>query len=273
MAGLDALVIGGMDHHDPPPRPRIDRGRREKPRAFALGGLEMAQEHRGIGAVEVVARILLLGLAEDVAITQRNGRLRIVEGHVHDVIDAQHIHREAFEAIGDLARDGGAVVAADLLEIGELAHLHAVAPDLPAQAPGAERRALPVVLDKADVVAGGIEPDGREASQIERLHVGGGWFDDDLILVIMLEPVGVVAIAPVGRPARGLDIGRSPGARPERAQRRRGVEGARAHLHVVGLQDGAALRRPIGLKPQDHLLKAARRPRRARPAHRHAAAP
>jgi len=45
-------------------------------------------------------------------------------------------------------------------------------------------------------------------------------------------------------------------ARPQRAQRRRGVEGARAHLHVVGLEDRAALGSPVGLQAQDDLLEA-----------------
>ena len=88
---------------------------------------------------------------------------------------------------------------------------------------------------------------------------GGRGLQDHLILVIMLEPVGVLAIAPVGRPARGLDIGGLPRLRPERAQRGGGVEGAGAHLHVVGLEDHAALRAPIIVQRQDQLLEAERR--------------
>ena len=47
-----------------------------------------------------------------------------------------HIHRQAFEAISELDRHRVAVEAADLLEIGELGDLHAVAPALPAEPPG-----------------------------------------------------------------------------------------------------------------------------------------
>ena len=75
------------------------------------------------------------------------------------MVHPQHIHREAFQPVGQLARHGVAVVAADLLEIGELADLHAVAPDLPAQTPGTQRRAFPIILDKADVVQGGVDAD------------------------------------------------------------------------------------------------------------------
>jgi hypothetical protein len=42
-------------------------------RAFGLGILEMAQQHLGVGHVEIVARVFLLGLAEDVAVAQRDG--------------------------------------------------------------------------------------------------------------------------------------------------------------------------------------------------------
>ncbi len=75
-----------------------------------------------------------------------------VEVEVEDIVDTLHIHGEALEPVGEFARDWLAIDAADLLEIGELRHFHAVAPDFPAQAPGAERRAFPIVLDEADVV-------------------------------------------------------------------------------------------------------------------------
>ena len=56
----------------------------------------------------------------------------------------------------------------------------------------------------------------------------------------MLQPVRVLAVAAVLRPARRLHVSRVPRLRPERAQRRRRMEGAGADLHVVGLQDDAA---------------------------------
>jgi hypothetical protein len=77
--------------------------------------------------------------------------------------------------------------------------------------------------------------------EIEVLQVGGRRLQDHLELVIVLQPVGVLAVAAVLGPARGLHIGRVPRLRAERAQRRRRVEGAGADLHVVGLQDDAAL--------------------------------
>jgi hypothetical protein len=104
---------------------------------------------------EIEAGIFLLGLEEDVAISDLVLALAAVEIEIEHAIDALHIHGEPLQAVGQLARDGIAIEAADLLEIGELRHLHAVAPHLPAEAPGAQRRALPVVLDEADVVLAG----------------------------------------------------------------------------------------------------------------------
>ena len=64
---------------------------------------------------------------------------------------AEAIARKNF---GHLVEPRRAFDARDLLEIGELADFHAVAPAFPAQPPGAEGRTFPIVLDKADVVHG-----------------------------------------------------------------------------------------------------------------------
>ena len=124
----------------------------------SLGVAEMIEQQLGVGVLEIVAGIFLLGLQEDVAIGDLVLALAAIEVEIEHAVDALHIHGEPLEPVGQLAGDGIAVEAADLLEIGELRHLHAVAPHLPAEPPGAERRALPVVLDEADVVLQGSMP-------------------------------------------------------------------------------------------------------------------
>ena len=94
-----------------------------------------------------------------------------------------------------------------------------------------------------------------ERGEIEILEIGRRGLQNHLELIVMLHPVGVLAIAAVLGPAAGLRIGGAPGLGPERAQGGGGVKGARAHLHVVGLQDHAALLRPIALQGQDQTLK------------------
>jgi hypothetical protein len=57
---------------------------------------------------------------------------------VEDALDFLQIHRQALEAVSYLAGDRPALQPTKLLEVGELGNLHAVEPDLPAKAPGAE---------------------------------------------------------------------------------------------------------------------------------------
>ena len=94
--------------------------------------------------------------------------------------------------------------------------------------------------------------------EIEVLEVRRRRLQDHLVLVVVLQPVGVLAVAAVLGAARGLDVGGAPGLGAERAQRRGRVEGAGAHLHVVGLQDDAALLGPVALERQDQVLEGQR---------------
>ena len=220
-------------------------------RALGVRILEVAAQAVDIGVLEVEGRELALGTQEHVAVD----RAVAVPIQVVHVVDALDVHGEAFHAVGKLDRDRIAVDPAHLLEVGELGHLHAVAPDLPAEAPGAQRRALPIVLDEADVVGVDVDAEHAQAAEILVLHVLGRGLQEHLELVVVLKPVGVLAVAAVARPAGRLHVGRAPGLRPQAAQRGRGMEGAGAHLHVVGLQDDAAALRPIGLQAKDERLE------------------
>ena len=211
----------------------------------------MASQALDIGVLEIEGRELALGPQEHVAVA---GAVPVPIEVVH-VVDALDVHGEALHAVGELDRHRVAVDASHLLEVGELGHLHPVAPDLPAEAPGAESRALPVVLDEADIVGVNVDAERPQAAQILVLHILGRGLQDHLELVVVLEPVGVLAVAPVAGPAGGLHVGRAPGLGPQAAQRRRGMEGAGADLHIVGLKDDAAALRPIGLQAKDERLE------------------
>jgi hypothetical protein len=65
--------------------------------------------------------------------------------------------------------------------------------------------------------------------------------EDHLELVIVLQAVGIFAVATVGRTPGRLDVGDVPGFRPENAQKGGGIEGAGAFFQVVGLLDDAPL--------------------------------
>src|SRR5262245_6544504 len=254
MRGLDRLVVSGKREE----MARALIAAREQRFALGLGVAEVLEQELRVGLLEIVAGVFLLGLEKDVAIRDLVLALAAVEIEIEHVVDVLHIHGEALEPIGQLARDGIAVEAADLLEIGELGYLHAVEPDFPAEPPGAERRALPIVLDEADVVLQGIDAERDKAVEIDILDVGRRRLQDNLELVVMLEPVRILAIATILGTAGGLHVSRAPGPWPKRAKRGRRVKSPRPHFQVVRLEDHAALVGPKALEPEDEVLEGGR---------------
>src|SRR5262245_31964938 len=253
---LDALIIGRQ-------RQAVARvvgaGRgptgREQRLAFLFGIPEMLQQDFGVGVLEIEARILLLGLQEHVAVGQLALILSPIEVEVEHAVDTLHVHGEPLEAVGDFARDGIAVEAADLLKVGKLSDLHAIAPHLPAQAPGPQGRALPIVLHEADVMELGVDANAGQACQVKIDEVVGRRLHDDLELIVVLQAIGIFTVAPVLRPARGLHVGGIPGLWTQGTQCRCRMKGARAYLHVIGLQDRAALLSPVLLQAQNQVLE------------------
>ena len=84
---------------------------------------------------------------ENVAVGYAVGPFEVI-----DVVYALDVHGQTFHAVRDFRGNGMDVDAADLLEVGELSDFHAVEPDFPAQAPGAEGRRFPVIFYETDVV-------------------------------------------------------------------------------------------------------------------------
>ena len=247
VAALEHVVVG-----------RDGQARLDGAQRLGLVLAEVAVQHLGVRHLEVVGAELALVLLVDVAVGDDVLGAVLLPARPHEVVDAVHalqVHGEPLEAVGDLDGDGVEVEAAELLEVGELGGLHAVDPDLPALAPGAERGALPVVLDEAHVVLGEDDAEGLERAQVHVLDVGRGRLDDHLVLVVVAQAVGVLAVAAVGGAHGRLDVGGAPGTGVEAAQERRGVEGAGADLGVVRLDDDAALPLPEGLQAADDLLE------------------
>ena len=187
-------------------------GQRELGLDQVLGLLFMrskgGEQKFGIAVLEVIGRLLDLVLFVHVPIAEP-----LCPAQVVDVVHALQVHGQALQAVGDLAGDGPAVNAADLLEVGELRDLHAVEPDFPAQAPGAQRRVFPVVFDKADVVLLEVKAQRFERAEVELEDVAGRGFEHHLVLVVVLQSVGVFAVAAVFRAATGLHVSCFPGLR------------------------------------------------------------
>src|SRR5262249_22456840 len=112
-----------------------------------------------------------------------------------------------------------------------------------------------VVLLEADVVILRLDAERAQAVEILVLHVGGGGLQDHLELEVLVEPVRVLAVAAVRRPARRLDVCDAPGLRTQHAQEGLRVHRARADLDVPGLVDQAAALRPVALQLEDQMLQ------------------
>ncbi len=114
-----------------------------------------------VGHFEIIDAVLNFLAQEHVTVS-----VAAVPVNVPDGVDALHVHGDTFQAIGQLHGDGVQVEAAELLEIGVLGDLLAVEPHLPAQSPGAQGGALPVVLDEADVVLFALDAQGIQAVEV-----------------------------------------------------------------------------------------------------------
>ena len=55
-----------------------------------------------------------------------------------------------------------------------------------------------------------VDAEGAQRIEIEILDVCRRGFQDDLVLVVLVDPVRIVAIAAVGWPSAGLHIGGAP---------------------------------------------------------------
>ena len=93
-----------------------------------------------------------------------------------------------------------------------------------------------------------VDADGFEAAQVLIDHVVGRRLQDHLQLLVLVEAIGIFAIAAVGGAAAGLDVGDAIGLGAEDAQKGFGGHGARADFDVVGLLDDAAAVGPILLR-------------------------
>jgi hypothetical protein len=100
-----------------------------------------------------------------------------------------------------------------------------------------------------------------QGAEVQLLKVVRRGLDADLKLIVVLQAERVVAITPVRGAARRLDVRRTPRLGPDGAQKSSRMKGARAHFHVVGLQNDATLPGPICLQRKNELLKGAGQPR------------
>ena len=98
-------------------------------------------------------------------------------------------------------------------------------------------------------------PERLQRFQVQLLRVARIGLEDHLELVVLLQAVGVFAVAAIVRADGGLDVAHVPGLGPEHAQEGGRVISAGADLGVIGLPDQAALVGPELLEGQHDGLK------------------
>ncbi len=229
--------------------------------ALSLAGVEPAEQRVGVGELEVVGRLLDLVLMIDVAVGD-DAVGPAAPDQVEQAVDALQVHRQALDAVSDLARHRMALESANLLEIGELGDLHAVQPDFPAEPPGTEGRRFPVVFDETNVVHQRVEAERLERAEIKFLEVIRRRLEQYLELEVVLQAVRIFTVTAVRGPATGLHVSGIPRLRTDCTDESRRVESARAHLHIQRLHDDAALLGPVILQGLDQALESSQIGRR-----------
>src|SRR5580704_9785502 len=100
-----------------------------------------------------------------------------------------------------------------------------------------------------------VNADGSETAEVLIDDIGGRGLEDDLQLRVLVEAIGIVAIAAVGWPSAGLDVGDAVRLGSKNAQKSLGAHGAGADFDVIRLLNDAAAFGPILFEVEDDLLE------------------
>src|SRR5882672_1226221 len=212
--------------------------------------LEFGTNGGGVAAIEAVHGELLLFHEANVAVGFVRGPTEIV-----DTFYALEKRADAFEAIGKLNGNGVEVDAAALLEVGELCDFEAVEEDLPADTPGTEGRRFPIVLFEANVVFFELDANSTEALEVEVLDVYGRRLEDHLKLRMLVEAIGIFAVAAVGGPTTRLHVADAIGVEAKDTEKGFRMHRAGADFDIVRLLEDAALLYPKLGELQDQILE------------------
>ena len=142
-----------------------------------------------------------------------------------------------------------------MLEVGELRDLEAIKHHLPSDAPCAERRRLPVIFFKLDVVLAQVNADRAERFKVEFLYVLRRRLQNHLQLQVLEQSVGILPVTPVGRTPRRLHIGNFIRIRPQHAKERLRSHRSGAHFNVIRLLDDCSTLGVKSLQLEDEFLE------------------
>jgi hypothetical protein len=93
-----------------------------------------------------------------------------------------------------------------------------------------------------------VDAKGPQAIEINLLNIKRRGFQNDLILIVMLQAIGIFSVPTIGRATRRFYISHSPWFRAKDPQEGGGMEGPCPDLHVIGLLNNTTLIRPESLQ-------------------------
>jgi len=136
--------------------------------------IKVLPQRAHIRIIEPIRRVLLLLGQTNLPICHATPGIRL--NCPNNVVDRIHIlqkPRDPLQPIRNLAADRVKIHPAALLKVSELRNLQPIEHHLPAHAPRAARRPLPVVFFKFQVVVLQVDAHGLERLEIQLLHVLG----------------------------------------------------------------------------------------------------
>src|SRR5579864_372200 len=163
---------------------------------------------------------------------------------------------DTFQTVRQLDGNRFEIQTARLLEVSELGDFQAVEHHLPSDTPGAERRRLPIVFLKPDVVMTQVDTHGLETREVNLLDLGRRRLEDYLQLSMFEQPVRIRTVTAVSRTPRRLHVSDAPGSRTQHPQKGFRTHRSGADFEVVAERQDAALLSPKLVQAQDHLLEA-----------------
>jgi len=100
-----------------------------------------------------------------------------------------------------------------------------------------------------------VDANGAQRCEVEVLHIGRRRLEDDLILHVLEEAIGILTVAAIGGAARGLNVSDAIGLGAEHAKECLGSHGASADFNIVGLLQNATVIGPKTLQTKNEFLK------------------
>ncbi|MNQ98991.1 hypothetical protein D3C85_1147110 [compost metagenome] len=154
---------------------------------FLFIHIEQREQHLGIGYLERIFGMLEFRVLEHITVSNS-----IYPFQIEYVLFLLNVGSKTLHTVGNFHSYRACLNSANLLEVGELGNLHTVKPYFP------------------DVMLQSVYPKCLQAVQIDLLDIVRGWLNNDLKLMMLIQPVRVLPIPSIRRSPGWLHISHLP---------------------------------------------------------------